>query len=697
MYYIIWELFVFCITTYKESIPSTGHKVGEDKGRAKLQEEIGRLLLWGDSYAVSKGKLDILFENTKNKYLKESTVILLCSIARALDTYFSNINDQSPKRLHGVPMSPRLRSNIIAAHINNEHTTQPTSTEEPIDQACGEGRIKEPLQNCNDRAGGGAESPTREKILKFNLSRPPTMLDLKGLLGLVQTLMPDIASLVKQDPINNDSSNSDSDDEPLESDLFEIVGDLRDSLDSLFDLITSIDELCPVEEEEEEGNGEEEEEEGGIPTKERHEKVQPHPIKFITPIYSAATQSYRVNIRSRFPKIEDHLVETLAELNWERIERIRSRRLVERKALIQETKGQIPYGEPSPDPIAYDSEFTLLRYLNSEIEPLKEFTSKTPASVPSASPSTVYHTPSDKTPVPRAYDGLGSLRPYSCLFSYCPWKSNTYAKRDDWVAHEFEHHRPHNAFEWHCSGTCAKVFREREEFVRHILKDHLEGVADASDINDILESRKVKISKACNDRIFCPFCSEVIPETKESIEFHIGTHMDEVALMAFSASLEDESNKPIKHESSGYESLHTPHPINQWSPSSQKQSQSIFNNTSQTLANIPAADLSTTRTPYLLSPPRKPDKGAHSLPMVAQGPCKRSRSREPRRELDIRPLRFPLERFSNRLAFEPQRRRLNRELEREREREPHERQRELRELRERERERELELEREREP
>jgi hypothetical protein len=121
MCYIIWDLFVFCITTYKASIPYASHKVGKNKDRAKLQEEIGRLLLWGDSYAVSKGELDILFENAKNKYLKESTVILLCSIARTLDTYFSNINVQSPKGSHGVPISPSpsLRSNIIAAHINN--------------------------------------------------------------------------------------------------------------------------------------------------------------------------------------------------------------------------------------------------------------------------------------------------------------------------------------------------------------------------------------------------------------------------------------------------------------------------------------------------------------------------------------------------------------------------------------------------
>ncbi|KAH0608087.1 uncharacterized protein H6S33_002139 [Morchella sextelata] len=418
------------------------------------------------------------------------------------------------------------------------------------------------------------------------------MLDLEGLLGLVQILMPDIASLVGQASINDSRSNSDSDGQPLGLDLFEIVGDLGDSLDSLFDLIPSIGELFPIEEED-------------ILVKKLHEKVQLSPVQ----IYGAATKSYRIDIRNKFPKINDHLIETLAELNWERVERIRSRRFAEKNTLTQETKDQKSYERILPDPVTGDSNSIPRDSLgSSEIDPLLEFASEAPASTSTTSTGrTLNPIPSGKTPIPKSRDYLASLRPYSCLFNYCPWKSTTYARRDDWLAHEFEHHRPHNAFEWHCSDKCAKVFREREEFIRHILEDHLEGAVIASDIDDIVENRKVKIPKAGNDRISCPFCCEVIPETKESIELHIGTHMDDIALMALSASIEDECNKSTKHESSDYKSLPTPHSINQCSPSLQ-QSQPIFNkvtvSTSQTLTSIPAMDASITPSPFPILLPR---------------------------------------------------------------------------------------------
>ncbi|RPB17674.1 hypothetical protein P167DRAFT_7216 [Morchella conica CCBAS932] len=600
MYYIIQELFVFCISTYKASIPSSSHKVGEDKDRAKLQEEVGRLLLWGDSYAVSEGKLDILFENTKNKYLRKSTVILLYSIARTLNTYFSNINVQSPTGLYGVPISPSLRSNIIAAHINNALTIQQVPTEESIDQTCGEGSIKELLQTCNDRTKRNTESPTHEEIHKVNLSKPPTMLDLEDLLGLVQTLMPDIASLVGQESINDSRSNSDSDCGPPEFDLLEVVGDLGDSLDSLFDFIPSIDELFPIEEEED------------ILVEKLHEKIQLPPAEPISPIYGAATQSYRIAIRSKFPKMNDHLIETLAELNWERIERIRSRRFAEKNILTgQETKDRKSYEKILPDSVTGDSGPISQDSLgSSKTDPLLECASGAPALTPRPTTPpvrTLNPIPSNKTPAQKTRDDLASLRPYSCLFSYCPWKSITYARRDDWVAHEFEHHRPHNAFEWHCSDTCAKVFGEREEFVRHVLEDHLEGAVIESDINDIVENRKVKISKACNDRISCPFCCEVIPETKESIELHIGTHMDEIALMALSASLENKSTKSAKHESNISKNLPIPQVLNNQSSPSSQQSRPTFNavtaDTSQTLAYIPTADPLITRSTHPSSPP----------------------------------------------------------------------------------------------
>lgn len=105
--------------------------------------------------------------------------------------------------------------------------------------------------------------------------------------------------------------------------------------------------------------------------------------------------------------------------------------------------------------------------------------------------------------------------------------------------HEFQHHRPQA--EWRCSGSCAKVYRQRDDFVRHILGDHLEWTVSASSIDSIVDRRKFKRRETD-----CPFCAKIIAEDKCSVQIHIGAHMDEIALKVLPQETETENDTASK-------------------------------------------------------------------------------------------------------------------------------------------------------
>jgi hypothetical protein len=125
------------------------------------------------------------------------------------------------------------------------------------------------------------------------------------------------------------------------------------------------------------------------------------------------------------------------------------------------------------------------------------------------------------------------------LFTSCLERGKTFSSRKLWVAHEFKNHRPQYTSKWHCDHNCGKIFEQREGLERHIIQDHLDGKVASSDVCDIVARREYKSQLGT---IQCPFCSEVIKETKTSIQLHIGTHMDEIALKVLPLSDDDSSS-----------------------------------------------------------------------------------------------------------------------------------------------------------
>lgn len=121
--------------------------------------------------------------------------------------------------------------------------------------------------------------------------------DLVAMLGVVQGLMPEIGSIIEQDP----------NDDPSDFDLPDAIEDITESLDSLFDLVPFIDELYLAIEEA--GTGEE--------GQARVSTIEPADIP------NPGAQFYKIDIRDKFPKVGEQLAETLAEVNWARHRRIR--------------------------------------------------------------------------------------------------------------------------------------------------------------------------------------------------------------------------------------------------------------------------------------------------------------------------------------------------------------------------------------
>lgn len=74
----IGDLFTACI----RALATVAANCDSPETKPRIQEERGRLALWGDGFEVYEGELDQRLE--KSSYLKESTVVLLASVASTI-------------------------------------------------------------------------------------------------------------------------------------------------------------------------------------------------------------------------------------------------------------------------------------------------------------------------------------------------------------------------------------------------------------------------------------------------------------------------------------------------------------------------------------------------------------------------------------------------------------------------------------
>jgi hypothetical protein len=79
---ILRDLFSFSLKAYRKLHPIV--ETTSQEAQVQWEEERGRLTLWGNGFAVLKGELDFTFIQCRDKHLRESTILSLCNIAKAL-------------------------------------------------------------------------------------------------------------------------------------------------------------------------------------------------------------------------------------------------------------------------------------------------------------------------------------------------------------------------------------------------------------------------------------------------------------------------------------------------------------------------------------------------------------------------------------------------------------------------------------
>jgi hypothetical protein len=150
---------------------------------------------------------------------------------------------------------------------------------------------------------------------------------------------------------------------------------------------------------------------------------------------------------------------------------------------------------------------------------------------------------------------LQDLRPYSCLFSTCTARNVTYGSRQEWVAHEFQHR---SITEWICLEECGQKFSSRQGFIEHLFGDHLQNSSRRLNIDEIVDCRQQKRPYEPPRVITCPFCTEMIKETKQVFQKHFGKHFDQIALKTLPPEvfgIDEDDSQVIEHKDDDSDSM----------------------------------------------------------------------------------------------------------------------------------------------
>ncbi|KAG0138182.1 hypothetical protein HOY82DRAFT_666706 [Tuber indicum] len=261
---------------------------------------------------------------------------------------------------------------------------------------------------------------------------------------------------------------------------------------------------------------------------------------------SAHMSFFKTSICNKFPLLPKDLVLRLAKLNCERLLKIQDLKLQHSKyrRLINFPRPESftsASGVSSTDnggiqnttiPVSATSKslVTVHESINERV-PLSERPSKIPFL------ETTFHCPICYTELKGIQSGymwkkhiLEHLEPYNCLSTSgnCSESNITFDSTDSWLSHEFQHHHPEKVVQFVCQKPCPKTFKKRSNMVCHVAKNHLVRAFSVSEVRELVDMRKKTVAL---DKGICPFCQDEIEETKSSIGSHIGSHLDEVALM----------------------------------------------------------------------------------------------------------------------------------------------------------------------
>ena len=136
---------------------------------------------------------------------------------------------------------------------------------------------------------------------------------------------------------------------------------------------------------------------------------------------------------------------------------------------------------------------------------------------------------------------LADLRPYICTFADCDDKLAQFSSRAAWADHEFTKHRI-NRF-WNCPECPEKSLTAAS------WTEHLEVVLQRAFCGPNLEvARDVayNVESKPSEKEECPFCRVFLGRPRRAFVKHVGSHMEEIALMALPRDpLDDSEDKSV--------------------------------------------------------------------------------------------------------------------------------------------------------
>ena len=135
---------------------------------------------------------------------------------------------------------------------------------------------------------------------------------------------------------------------------------------------------------------------------------------------------------------------------------------------------------------------------------------------------------------------FSDLQPYVCTFPDCPKGDELYGSQREWFDHEVQLHRR----EWYCD-VCLESFSQKTPFQEHIQAEHSELVTEGS-----FEAVISRCERAIVSGIVCPLCG--IDLTFQTLEKHLGLHLQEIALFALPRPVPDEGSIGSKSMNVGF-------------------------------------------------------------------------------------------------------------------------------------------------
>ena len=133
---------------------------------------------------------------------------------------------------------------------------------------------------------------------------------------------------------------------------------------------------------------------------------------------------------------------------------------------------------------------------------------------------------------------FSDLQPYICTFPDCPNELAQFSSRAAWADHEFSQHRILQS--WKCP-ECEEKYRSESEWEDHVCMQHEFKLA-GNDLQ-IAKTLAFVVEEATRiDGEECPLCHKVLHEARRGYVKHVGTHMEEIALITLPRDTEEDED-----------------------------------------------------------------------------------------------------------------------------------------------------------